>query len=54
MRLSLYLFLVVLAPGSSLSGQPAEATGYAAKADSIIRSYAGDGLYRGAIVAVQP
>ncbi len=53
MRLSLYLFLVVLAPGSSLSGQPAEATGYAAKADSIIRSYADEGLYRGAVIVVK-
>lgn len=53
MRLHLSLFLLVSAPGRSLFAQPAAVSGYEAKADSIVQSYAEGGLYRGAIVVVK-
>ena len=53
MRFHLSLFLLLAAPASSLFAQPADAVGYAAKADSIVRSYADEGLYRGAVIVVK-
>ena len=53
MRFHLSLFLLLAAPASSLFAQPADAAGYAAKADSIVRSYADEGLYRGAVIVVK-
>ena len=53
MRLQLSLFLLAWVPGCSLFAQPAAGTGYAAKADSIVRSYADEGLYRGSVIVIK-